>query len=69
MPDPIGSIYYEYFKTGKIPKGGNCNYLLEGIGEDHIAHAMDFSVVDEVGPGEGQGRLSIARLLARKKGF
>ena len=32
MPDPIGSIYYHYFKTGQIPEGGNCNYQLEGIG-------------------------------------
>src|SRR5262249_42681515 len=50
MPDPIGSAYCHYFKTGQIPKDANCNYQLEGIGEDHIAHAIDFSVIDDVVP-------------------
>ena len=50
MLDPVGSIYYPYFKTGKLPEDGNCNYLLEGIGEDHLAKAMDFSIVGEKVP-------------------
>lgn len=69
MPDPIGSIYYPFFKTGKIPHGGNCNYLLEGVGEDHMALAMDFSVVDEVLPVHDKDAFTIARLLARKEGI
>ena len=51
MPDPIGSIYYpNTLKREKSLQGGNCNYLLEGIGEDHLAHTVDFSVLDEVMP-------------------
>lgn len=69
MPDPIGSIYYEYFKTGKIPAEGNCNYFLEGIGEDHIAHAMDFSIVDDVLQVKDKDAFDVARLLARKEGI
>lgn len=69
MPDPIGSIYYEYFKTGVIPHGGNCNYLLEGIGEDHLAKAMDFSIVDEIIPVKDRDAFAVARLLARKEGL
>lgn len=69
MPDPIGSIYTPYFKTGKIPTDGNCNYLLEGIGEDHMAHAMDFSVVDDVVPIKDKDAFEVARLLARKEGI
>lgn len=69
MPDPIGSIYYEYFKTKKIPVGGNCNYMIEGIGEDHLAKAMDFSVVDEVMQVKDKDAFATGRLLATKEGI
>ncbi len=69
MPDPIGSIYYEYFKTGKVPEGGNCCYNLEGIGEDHLAKAMDFSVVDEVIKVADKDAFATGRLLAKKEGI
>lgn len=69
MPDPIGSIYYAYFKSGKVPHGGNCNYLVEGIGEDHLALAMDFSVVDDVMPVKDKDAFDVARLLARREGM
>jgi cystathionine beta-synthase/cysteine synthase A len=69
MPDPVGSIYYEYFKTGVVPRGGHCNYLVEGIGEDHIAHAMDFSVVDEIMQFTDKDAFLTARDLARKEGI
>lgn len=69
MPDPIGSIYYHYFKTGRIPEGGNCNYFIEGIGEDHIAKAMDFSFVDDVYPVKDKDAFAVARLLAKKEGI
>lgn len=69
MPDPVGSIYYHYFKTKKIPEGGNCNYLLEGIGEDHMALAMDFSVVDDVVPVKDKDAFAVTRALAQKEGI
>lgn len=69
MPDPIGSIYYPFFKTGQIPKDGNCNYLLEGIGEDHMAQAMNMSIIDEVMPVKDKDAFAVTRLLARKEGI
>ena len=45
--DPVGSIVYEYFKTGKIrcaPK----TYKIEGIGEDFIPKNYDLSVIDDM---------------------
>lgn len=69
MPDPVGSIYYEYFTTGKIPQDGNCNYLVEGIGEDHIAKALDFSVLDEIIPFTDKEAFLMARRLAKEEGL
>lgn len=69
LPDPIGSIYYDYFKTGKIPKNANCNYQLEGIGEDHMAKAIDFSLIDDVIQVPDKEAFRIGRLLARKEGI
>ena len=48
MPDPYGSIYYTYFKTGVIDASEIGTYQVEGVGEDHLAKCMDFSVVDEM---------------------
>lgn len=69
MPDPVGSIYYDYFKTGKLPEKGSCSYRVEGVGEDHIAHAMDFSVVDDMCQFTDQDAFSTARRLALEEGI
>lgn len=69
MPDPVGSIYYEYFKTGKINPEGNCNYFVEGIGEDHLAKAMDFSIVDEMMQVSDADAFNTARRLAQEEGI
>ena len=44
--DPIGSLYYEYFKTGRV--GIATTYVVEGIGEDIFPSTMDFSVLDDI---------------------
>ena len=44
--DPIGSLYYEFFKTGKVGKAST--YVVEGIGEDIFPSTMDFSVLDDI---------------------
>lgn len=44
--DPIGSIYYDYFRTGKMTPAHS--YRVEGFGEDFIPGTIDFDVVDEV---------------------
>lgn len=69
LPDPIGSIYYSYFKTGEIPKDAVCNYKVEGIGEDHLAKAMDFSIVDDVVQVSDKDAFWTARELAQKEGI
>lgn len=69
MPDPVGSLYYHYFKTGKLPKKASCSYQVEGVGEDHIARAMDFSIVDDMYQFTDQDAFSTARRLAREEGI
>ncbi|MCB1113200.1 MAG: cysteine synthase family protein [Chlamydiia bacterium] len=69
MPDPVGSIYAEYFKTGRIPKEGHCNYLVEGVGEDHLAKALDFSIIDEVIPFTDKEAFDTCRRLAKEEGI
>lgn len=69
MPDPVGSIYTDYFNTGKIPHGGNCNYFVEGVGEDHIAKAMDFDQVDRMMRFNDKQAFQMARRLAVEEGI
>lgn len=44
--DPVGSILYDYFKTGKIIK--TQSYKVEGIGEDMLPANLDFNVLDDI---------------------
>jgi len=69
MPDPIGSIYYTYFKTGNIDESEIGSYAVEGIGEDHIAKCMDFAVVDEMFQFTDDDAFGMARELARTEGI
>lgn len=69
MPDPVGSIYYDFFKTGEINMQKSCTYQVEGVGEDHIAHAMDFSIVDDMYQFTDADAFRIARLLAKEEGI
>ncbi len=44
--DPIGSLYYDYVKTGQVGKAKT--YVVEGIGEDFFPSTMDFKVLDDI---------------------
>jgi cystathionine beta-synthase len=65
--DPIGSIYKGLFETGKF--GTPHVYKVEGIGEDRICKAMDFSVVDEVRQTDDRQSFYWARRLTREEGL
>ncbi len=65
--DPYGSLYYEYWKTGNIGKAHT--YVVEGIGEDILPGAMDFSVLDDIVQVNDEECFLWARRLAKREGI
>lgn len=66
--DPVGSIYFDYWQTGKVPSLFK-TYKVEGFGEDFMPGAMDFSLVDEVVQVSDKECFLAARELTRKEGL
>jgi cystathionine beta-synthase len=65
--DPEGSVYLDYFKTKKLIQPHV--YKVEGIGEDMLCKAMDFSVLDDVRRVDDKQSFTAARRLAREEGL
>lgn len=65
--DPIGSIYYDYFRTGKLTAAST--YLVEGFGEDFLPSTMNFEFVDEVVRVTDDECFRYARRLVREEGI
>jgi cystathionine beta-synthase len=65
--DPVGSIYYEYFRTRKITRA--FAYTVEGIGEDFLPSTMDFSVLDDVVSVDDRECFLMTRDLVRREGI
>jgi cystathionine beta-synthase len=65
--DAVGSIFYDYFKNHKMIEPHV--YKVEGLGEDMLTGAMDFSVLDDMIQVTDQQCFLTARDLARKEGI
>ena len=63
--DPVGSILKHYKETGEL--GEAHTYKIEGVGEDFIPSATDFSVVDRILSCNDHDGLNLTRTLAREE--
>jgi cystathionine beta-synthase len=63
--DPVGSILKHYHETKEMSEPHT--YKIEGVGEDFIPGATDFSLVDQVIACNDRDGLNTARRLAREE--
>ncbi len=66
--DPKGSVFREYFYTGKMNPQLK-TYKVEGIGQDYIPGVLDFSVVDEIVEADDRESFLMSRRLTREEGL
>lgn len=65
--DPIGSVHYDYFYTQKLVPAHT--YKVEGIGEDILCEALDFSVIDEMYQTDDKQAFTTSRALIKEEGL
>jgi cystathionine beta-synthase len=65
--DPIGSLYYDSFKTGTVSKGKT--YVVEGIGEDFFPTTMNMKILDDVLQVNDEECFVVARRLVKLEGL
>lgn len=65
--DPIGSLYYEYVKTGRLTRA--FSYYVEGIGEDFLPSTMNLDILDDVVQVDDRECFLMTRELVRREGI
>lgn len=65
--DPIGSVFFDYFKDKTMIEPQT--YLVEGIGDDFLCPALDFSVIDKIYQVTDKECFIAARRLTREEGI
>ncbi len=63
--DPVGSVFYDYFKTGKLVKPSG--YLIEGLGDEELIKCVEFAYIDDIIQVTNEQAIKYARLLAKQE--
>jgi cystathionine beta-synthase len=65
--DPVGSLYYDFVKSGRITKP--FSYKVEGIGEDFFPTTMNLKIIDEIVRVDDKECFLMTRDLTRLEGL
>jgi cystathionine beta-synthase len=65
--DPVGSLYYDFVKTGRVTKP--FSYKVEGIGEDFFPTTMNLEILDDVVRVDDKECFLMTRDLTRLEGL
>jgi cystathionine beta-synthase len=65
--DPVGSLYYDFVKSGRVTKP--FTYKVEGIGEDFFPKTIDLKILDEIVRVDDKECFLTARELLRHEGL
>jgi cystathionine beta-synthase len=65
--DPVGSLYYDFVKTGRVTKA--FTYKVEGIGEDFFPTTMNLAILDDVVRVDDKECFLMTRDLTRLEGL
>jgi cystathionine beta-synthase len=65
--DPVGSLYYDFVKTGRITKP--FSYKVEGIGEDFFPTTMNLKIMDDIVRVDDKECFLMTRDLTRQEGL
>ena len=65
--DCVGSIYYDFWKTGRVIEASS--YKVEGIGEDFFPSTIDLKIINQMYQYNDKQCFETTRLLARQEGI
>lgn len=65
--DPVGSLYYDFVKTGRVTKP--FAYQVEGIGEDFFPSTMNLEILDDIVRVDDKECFQMTRAMTREEGI